>query len=299
MISRPIANAGGPYVSDEGQSILLDASGTTDPNHANSLLQFAWDLNYDGTFGPEIVHGERPLAVSQQDFAARVIALRVTDPAGLSNIATTTWEVREVAPFVSFAWLLPEDSDGLKVQFFGAANTLNSSDTIAAWRWNFGAAGESADPNPVITFPADGSYQVTLTVIDSDGSSASITQTVAAERTTSGRRWRPIHHYGRERPALDARKSSDPSDETLSFAWDLDNDGQFDDAAGEYPVVTWQSLAENTPQIADSGVYTIGVQVSDGRGGVDGTASARRKSSTLCLPFWNWLCRRTFKWAKQ
>jgi PKD repeat protein len=48
----------------------------------------------------------------------------------------------------------------------------------------------------------------------------------------------------------------DPSDDTLTFNWDLDNDGQFDDAMGHNPTWSWD----------DDGTYTIGLMVIDDDG---------------------------------
>jgi hypothetical protein len=69
---------------------------------------------------------------------------------------------------------------------------------------------------------------------------------------------------------LSAAASADPDHDTLSYAWDINNQGTFTTASGVTPTLTWaqlQSLGVN-----DEGTYTIRVQVSDGRGGVS-TAS--------------------------
>lgn len=53
--------------------------------------------------------------------------------------------------------------------------------------------------------------------------------------------------------------SSDPDGDTLTFAWDLDNDGAYDDATG--------ATASRT--FASQGTYWVKVRASDGRGGTD------------------------------
>ncbi len=55
--------------------------------------------------------------------------------------------------------------------------------------------------------------------------------------------------------------------DTLSYAWDLDNDGFFDDATGASPAFTWAQLAPFG--ITGAGVYTIKLQVTDALGAVD------------------------------
>ena len=44
----PIAEAGGPYATSEGSSVLLSAAGTYDPD--GSIVVYAWDLDNDGQF---------------------------------------------------------------------------------------------------------------------------------------------------------------------------------------------------------------------------------------------------------
>lgn len=47
-----------------------------------------------------------------------------------------------------------------------------------------------------------------------------------------------------------------------TWAWDLDNDGQYDDATGASPTVAWATLA--TLGIGDDGTYPVGVEVDGG-----------------------------------
>ncbi|NOZ23009.1 MAG: hypothetical protein GXP25_18200 [Planctomycetes bacterium] len=63
--------------------------------------------------------------------------------------------------------------------------------------------------------------------------------------------------------ALDASGSTDPESDPLTFAWDLDNDGAYDDAVGETPIVPWATLA-GLGLASDGSVLTIGVEADDG-----------------------------------
>jgi PKD repeat protein len=57
---------------------------------------------------------------------------------------------------------------------------------------------------------------------------------------------------------LDASRSTDPNQDPLTYSWDLDGDGIYGDATGPLQTVTY----------AVAGRYRVGVQVSDGHGGV-------------------------------
>jgi len=60
-----------------------------------------------------------------------------------------------------------------------------------------------------------------------------------------------------EHISLDASGSFDPDGEIVLFEWDLDNDGEFDDATGPTTDVTFDS----------PGTFTIGLKVTDDEGG--------------------------------
>lgn len=48
----------------------------------------------------------------------------------------------------------------------------------------------------------------------------------------------------------------DPGDSIVSYTWDLDDNGQYDDASGMYPAHTWNT----------TGIFTIGLRVTDTHG---------------------------------
>ena len=60
---------------------------------------------------------------------------------------------------------------------------------------------------------------------------------------------------------LDATGSTDPNGDPLTFTWDFDDDGLFDDATGPTPVFAGRGRPPGT--------YPVAVQVNDGNGGSD------------------------------
>jgi len=71
---------------------------------------------------------------------------------------------------------------------------------------------------------------------------------------------------------LEASGSSDADGDSLSYAWDLDNDGAYDDASGVNPTVTWETL-NDLGYVTGVGSFSVGLEVNDGKGGTD-TATA-------------------------
>ncbi len=81
---------------------------------------------------------------------------------------------------------------------------------------------------------------------------------------------------------LDASGSTDPDGDPLTYLWDIDFDGSYDDATGSAPTVAWSTLA--SLGIADDGAYTVGLRVTDGNGGADTTTTALTVTNTAPTP---------------
>ena len=93
----PIAEANGPYVTDEGVDVPLDVTGSNDPG--GGPLTFAWDFDGDGEFDDSALPGG-PFNLVGQDGVFE-ITLRVTDSDGFSAIDVATVTVNNVAPTVT------------------------------------------------------------------------------------------------------------------------------------------------------------------------------------------------------
>ncbi|MHC4063753.1 MAG: SdrD B-like domain-containing protein [Planctomycetota bacterium] len=108
----PEAEAGGPYDVNEGQTVELDASGTTDAEQATATLVFEWDLDGDGTFGEVGAVAERGNEVGINPTFSAVgldgpllftVELLVTDDGGLTDFDSADIDVHNVAPTVTAA----------------------------------------------------------------------------------------------------------------------------------------------------------------------------------------------------
>lgn len=114
----PTANPGGPYVTTEGTTFVLDGSGSSDPNQSSESLTYHWDFDYDGaTFDVDASGRQVTHAFASDRANPFTVALQVTDNDGLTDLQTTTVQVSNVAPewFVdltrprALAWSIDED----------------------------------------------------------------------------------------------------------------------------------------------------------------------------------------------
>ena len=109
--SPPVADAGGPYVIDQGQELALDGTASADPDAGDSIVSYEWDLDNDGAFddasGLSVAIPFGTLEGLGLAFPAdagtglptNTIGLRVTDESGASDTDTTTLTIYDNRPF--------------------------------------------------------------------------------------------------------------------------------------------------------------------------------------------------------
>ena len=122
----PVPNVGGPYTVDEGDSVTLNASGTTDAE-PGAVLSYAWSIDGDSQFVS--ASGISPtLTWSQLNHLGIVngpgtysVQVRVSDNFG--NIVLSPSTTLTVAPTAHDFSLVPETSDPLKVDLVWGGST--------------------------------------------------------------------------------------------------------------------------------------------------------------------------------
>ena len=172
----PVADAGGPYSANEGDSILFDASASFDLNQTADTLTYEWDFDYDGQDFDVEATGINPLMPFLDEFTG-VVAVRVTDNSDQSSIATAPIVVDNVAPTFSAnvnTLAVDEGSiatatglfadQGEDVVTLSASLGIITDQNDGTWLWEF----QTSDG-------PDDSATVTLTADDGDGGSSEVT----------------------------------------------------------------------------------------------------------------------------
>jgi ELWxxDGT repeat protein len=196
--SPPIANVGGPYSIFEGDSLTLDASGSSDPDL--NALTYSWDINGDGVFG-DATGASPTLTWSQLNQLGIVdgptswqVAVRVSDgfaPPVTSGLATLT--IRNVVPTPIISGAPTDIHPGTAIVLTGSATDPSPADAAAglSLTWQvFGPNGQVAavGSGSTLTFvPRDlGTYGFSLTAADKDQAVSSLMFTTEANGTRLG-----------------------------------------------------------------------------------------------------------------
>ena len=167
----PVSQSGGPYGGTEGSMVQFDGSRSSDP--AGAPLTFLWNFG-DGATGV----GATP-SHSYADNGNYPVSLTVTAANGLTNVATTTATIANVAPTVGpiTAPLDPMQS-GTPVTATAGFTDPGILDTHTGMiDWGDGTTSSTAVTEATGSGSASGShayssagvYTLTLTVTDKDG----------------------------------------------------------------------------------------------------------------------------------
>lgn len=256
----PVAEAGGPYIVDEGMQITIDASGSYDPS--GGALTYAWNLSNGSIYN---IPGPTVTMMQRDGPRTRIIKLQVTNGNGGVSTDTAILTVNNVPPKVEAGpdqTINDGDTANFNVSFSDVQPDMNRSTA----QINYGdgiTENVTANPNGTIlgshTYTNTGTYTVTIIVTDKDGGIGSDTAIVTVNIVL------PVAEAGGPYTVdegltvtIDASGSYDPSGNALTYAWDFNGDGIY-----EVPGFNLTRTPRDGPS-----TRIIGLQVSNGKGGV-------------------------------
>ena len=190
----PTANAGGPYVVGEAGGIGLSAGASTDTGNGHIVL-YEWDLNYNGTtFNPTTTGVTTTFMATGLDGpSTRTVALRVTDNAGNTSIATAVVNITDVPPTAVFSGsTVTVGSTGTVT--FSSQYDPSPADVAAGFKYDYdfnndGTFELTNQSSPTATVPASylgavGVHTIRGRIIDKDGGFSDYTATITVTAAT-------------------------------------------------------------------------------------------------------------------
>jgi PKD repeat protein len=260
-----------------GTAVTFTSTSTAPPLFAITTTE--WDLNYDGvTFNPEATGPTATKTLAAP--GSYTVAVRVTSDEPLDNQATSPGQTITIAqanraPSAQFAFSPLSPLFGDDVLF--ASNASDPDGDTLTHLWTFGDGVTSPLRNPSHAYSTAGTKTVTLKVTDPDGASSTITHQVVVRTpallpTPANKPPNASFLFTPNSPQVGVSVgfvsgSFDSDGDLRTQAWDLDGDGQFDDARGDEVLYTFTS----------PGVHTVRLRVEDN----DGAAAVSERTVTV------------------
>lgn len=288
--TAPTADAGGPYQVNEGSTVQLDGTGSSDPH--NAILTYAWSpgTHLDDPASATPTYSAIDDTVDNLTLTVNDIGGDVTAATAITDDDDTTVTVLNVPPTVTAVGdsIVEGGLATVSATFFDPG-TLDTHTASILW-----GDGSPAQPVSVMAlalgvthvYGDNGAYAVTVTVTDDDGGSGAdvVVVTVAnldpaASFDASGAITFPGGDYlvvkaGSALPST--AEGSDPGSDDLTFTWSVGdvnvyfNDGVAPDPLpspfGTFPFEASDSI---DAVYAEPGVDTLTVTLTDDDGGSD------------------------------
>lgn len=241
--------------------VSFDASDSKDID--GQITKYEWDLNGDGKFDDSTSKTANYTYTTNGKYE---VGLQLTDNSGDTNVAKRTVDVSDIFA-VKALFDATSEANGKflvgKSYIFDAGKSNSPNGKITQYSWNFGDnTGTQKGRNISHAFQANGTYEVTLTVTDEAGASASksrkITVGDVSKTPVSNIITTPSLVKGKVSGTapftvkFDASKTIDLNNDIVEYAWDFDGDGN-PDKFGE-------SVTNIFP---DKGTFVVGLTVTD------------------------------------
>lgn len=156
------------YVQSCSTYQFTDLSTSSNANYV--IVAWDWDFGDGGTSSTQ-----NPVHSFTPGSTYNVVLTVTADSSGVTcNDSILHQVVVDDLPTVYFNWNPDPTCFGDATYFYGT-----TSGNIVSWQWDFGDGGSSNIQNPIHLYTATGDYGVTVTIVDVNGCSESLTQQVS------------------------------------------------------------------------------------------------------------------------
>jgi PKD repeat protein len=153
------------------QQVFFNASASR-PAPGRSISSYQWDFG-DGASGSGAQPSHAYAAPGQYN-----VTLVITDDVGRTASITQGVTVGSDSPTADFTFAPTSPSVNVTIAFNGSTSTAVAGRTIVSYTWNFGDGTSGSGVAVSKSYPTVGTRNVTLTVVDNQGKSGSVTKPV-------------------------------------------------------------------------------------------------------------------------
>lgn len=234
--------------------VTFDGSKSTDPD--NNIVDYKWDFNSDGTVDASGVIAKQ----TYTDAGTYTATLTVIDADGNETPATLTVKVKLQGITAKITATPVTGIVPLTVSFDASGSTYPGKQ-IVSYEWDFGdgSAKKLAGAQIGYKYQQVGIFEAKVTAIGADNARNTTKVLVTVQSTPLKACVEPSRTEGAT--PLTVIFTSCSTGTIAKFNWDIDNDGQFDDAVG--PQVTYT--------FDEKGAHPVSLEITDNQGIVDKT----------------------------
>ena len=249
----PVAYISGYSTARTGAPVTFIAGYQDD----GQVTAYAWELDGDGDFDDDT---DPQAAATFATPGDHEVGLRVTDDQGATATQYKTIEVHTEnrVPRVVIGTSTPVAGtlvlrQGQKATFYAGAS--NSDDPMVAWAWDIDGDGfdDGTETSKEITFTQTGLHRVRLRGTDSGGLTGTSVQLVDVRPDQPNHAPKvvlalPVGSVRLGTSVFLSAIATDPDGDELTYAWDADGDGQFDDGTSSF--ISYSSRTRRTTRSA-------------------------------------------------
>jgi len=276
------AEAGEDKTANVGDTLTFDASqSVVSPLSEGTIISYSWDWDGDGIYDETV--SEAVITHTYDGAGTYEATLKVTAFDNILSTDSLTVTINKLNEIPTANPGGPYTATAGKELTFDGSVSSDSDGSIAEYTWDFGDGSTGSGVNPVHTYASAGEYTITLTVKDDKGALSTEVTTIATvedeeiplveeeeeiaeeeeTETVDEDRQTVTAEAGEDKTAnvgdtltFDASQSvvSPLSEGTvISYSWDWDGDGTYDETAEEALI---------THTYDEAGTYEISLKVT-------------------------------------
>jgi PKD repeat protein len=243
-----------PAAPQTGQAVAFTSSAT---DVDGTISKVEWDWSGDGTYDATGATASHAFTTP----GTYTVGQRVTDNSGGTATTTKSVAVANQAPTAGFTINPAAPLSNQATTFTSTATDSDGTITKVEWDWNNNGTYDETGNAATHSFAKPGPTTVRQRVTDNSGATTTLSKqfNVGNRAPTADFSWTPTEPVAGDSIRFDSGPSSDSDGTIASIAWDLDNDGQYDDGTG----------VTSTHVFPTNGNYTVKLRIFDNNGAVN------------------------------